>query len=252
MRIGIHGAAGRVGTRLVKLIEASPEFELTAALVSPGSSLVGTPVAGGSVDYRSSAASIEQDQCDVIIDFSKPAASLALQKDLGSKRIPVVVGTTGFSDEQDRLLTAYATHRPLLVSANFARGFEAFRRAADDIALHVPDAEASVAETYHARKKSDPSGTSRLLAGLIRQARSRAMGVEAPEIPIVVQREGDVVGINEVHFDMRSAEILVSYRVRTLDAYAEGALMGAAWLVSRSPASGRFSLADTVQDSQTI
>jgi 4-hydroxy-tetrahydrodipicolinate reductase len=252
MRIGIHGAAGRVGTRLLKLIQADPGMELAAALVSPTSPLVGMQVDGSRVEYRPSDASVKAITCDVIIDFSKPAASLDLQKDIGATHIPVVIGTTGFSDEQERMLTNYATHRPLLVSANFARGFEAMRRAADDFARQLADADASVAETYHARKKNEPSGTSLLLADVIRQARSGSKGAATLEIPIVVHRQGDVVGINEVRFDMGSAEILVRYGVRTLDAYAEGALLGAKWLVSRSPAPGRFSLADTIQSSQTI
>jgi len=252
MRIGIHGAAGRMGTHLVDLILANPRMELATALVSPSSPLVGTPVPGGNIEFRPSGGAVDESRCDVIIDFSTPAASLALQKAIGARRVPMVIGTTGFSDEEDRVLTAYAASRPLLVSANFARGFEAFRRAAGSLARDVTDGEASVRETYHARKKNEPSGTSRLLASFVQQERSRAMGFATPEVPIVVHREGDVVGINEVHYDMGTAEILVRYRVHTLAAYAEGALSSAEWLVSLAPASGRFSAADTIQSSQTI
>jgi 4-hydroxy-tetrahydrodipicolinate reductase len=251
MRIAIHGAGGRVGTKLVELVVAKPGLELAAALVSPASALIGKPVAGSSLEFRPSGRVVEADQIDVIIDFSTPAASLALQQTLGETRIPVVVGTTGFSDQDDRLLTGYAARRPLLVSANFARGFEVFRRAAGGVALHVPGGEAMVSETYHARKKNEPSGTSRLLASLIQQEMSRATGRVAAEVPITVNRQGDVVGINEVRFDMGSAEILVRYEVHALAAYAEGAVMAAEWLVSRAAPSGRFSLADTVLDNQT-
>lgn len=249
MRVGVFGAGGRIGKQLIKSLQGSPRWELAAALVSPQSSLVGTKVAGCSVEYRPFEASTHEKTCDVIVDFSKPGASLSLQQAIGTKRIPVVIGTTGFSDDEDRSLSSHAHHRPILVSANFARGFEAFRLAAGRLAASLPDSEAVVTETYHARKKNEPSGTSRLLAGLIRQERGRAKGAAMPEVPIVVRREGDVVGVNEVQFDIGSAEILLSYRVNTLAAYAEGALIAAEWLVSRAPACGRFSLADTLSSS---
>jgi 4-hydroxy-tetrahydrodipicolinate reductase len=249
MRVGVFGAAGRIGTQLMKTIAGTQKWHLAAALVSPRSPLAGTPVAGSDLTYRPFDASTHTKACDVIIDFSRPAASLSLQEAIGTHRMPVVIGTTGFSDDDDRALTAYAKHHPLLVSANFAYGFEVFRRAAGGLAGRLADGEATVAETYHARKKNDPSGTSRLLADLVRQERIRVKGVAVPEVPIIVRREGDVVGVNEVGFDIGPAEIVLTYRVHTLAAYAEGALRAAEWLVSRAPASGRFSLADTLASS---
>lgn len=247
MRIAIMGASGRVGTRLVELVLANPGLELAAALVSPGSKLAGTPVAGGSIEYRPAEAAMKS-HCDVMIDFSAPAASLALQDQIGTKAIPVVIGTTGFTPEQDARLSALCAHRPMLISANFAHGFEAFRLAAVDFARRMPDADATVSETYHARKKAEASGTSRLLARQVFEARSRAMGFAAPEPEIVVNREGDTVGVNEVRFDMGSAEATLTYRVHTLAAYAEGALAAAQWLVSTPRPAGRYSLADSLND----
>lgn len=244
MRIGIVGASGRVGTRLVEVILASPGLELAAALVSPGSKLVGTAVAGGSIEYRPAEAAM-QSHCDVMIDFTTPAASLALQEKIGFKRIPMVIGTTGFTAEQDAILTAACAHRPMLVGANFAHGFEAFRLAATDFSARMPDAEATVCETYHSRKKAEPSGTSLLLADQIHKARSQAMGFDAPQPPITVHRQGDTIGINEVRFDMGSAEAVFTYRVHTLAAYAEGAIAAAQWLVSEARPAARYALADT-------
>lgn len=247
MRIAVMGASGRVGTRLVELILASPGLELAAALVSPGSKLVGTPVAGGSIEYRPAEATMKS-HCDVIIDFSTPAASLALQEGIGRRAIPVVVGTTGFSSDDDERLTAFARYRPLMVSANCVHGFEAFRRAVVDFARRMPDADATIAEVYHAGKKTEPSGTSRLLARQVFDARSRAMDFAAPEPSIVVSRAGDTVGVNEVRFDMGSVEAVFTCRVRTLSAYAAGALSAAQWLVSTSRPAGRYSPADSMND----
>lgn len=247
MRIAIMGASGRVGTRLVELILANPGLELAAALVAPGSRLIGSPVSGGSIEYRPADAAVNS-RCDVMIDFSTPGASLALQETIGTKPIPIVIGTTGFTTEEDARLNAFSVHRPMLVSANFAHGFEAVRRAVVDFARSMPAADATVTETYHNRKKTEPSGTSLSLAREIGEARSRAMGFAAPETPITVNREGDTVGINEVRFDMGSAEAVFIYRVHTLAAYAEGALAAAQWLISTSRPAGRYSLADSLTD----
>ncbi|CAN7727115.1 4-hydroxy-tetrahydrodipicolinate reductase [Neorhizobium sp. LjRoot104] len=247
MRIGIVGASGRVGTRLVELVLANPGLELAAALVSPGSRLVGTPVNGGGVEYRPPQAAMKS-HCDVMIDFSTPVASLSLQAEIGEKSIPMIIGTTGFSIEDEARLSDFSRYRPILVSANFAHGFEAFRRAAVDLVRHMPAAEPSVSETYHVRKKADPSGTSILLARQLYEARSRSMGFAAPKPRISVNREGDTVGINELRLDMGSAEITLTYRVHTLAAYAEGALAAAQWLVSQAPGPGRYSLSNCLTD----
>lgn len=247
MRITILGASGRVGTRLIELILASPGLELAAALVSPQSKHVGAPIAGGSIEYRPAERGIKT-HSDVMIDFSAPAASLAMQEFLAEKDMPVVIGTTGFTPEENERLTAFTANRPLMISANFARGFEVFRQAAIDFARRMPDADVTISETYHARKKAEPSGTSRLLARDLFETRSTAMGFAAPEPVILVERVGETVGINEVRFAMDSAQTIFSYRVQTLAAYAEGALAAAQWLVSNPRPAGRYSLADTLPD----
>jgi 4-hydroxy-tetrahydrodipicolinate reductase len=245
MRIGILGASGRVGTQLIAVILANPGLELAAALVSPSSRLVGTPVAGSGVEYRAADAAMNS-RCDVMIDFSTPAASLHLQQQTAMKSIPMVIGTTGFTTEEEQQLASFCAYRPMLISANFARGFEAFKQSALAFARQMPGGEARVVETYHARKKADPSGTSRLLARLIAEERGRAMGFAAPDVAIDVHREGTVAGNNEVHFDLGSAEAVFTYRVHTTAAYAEGAIAAAQWLVSKKRPAGRYSLEDSL------
>lgn len=245
MRIGIIGATGRVGTRLVEAIIDSPGLELAAALVSPGSRHAGRPVAGGTLDYRPADAAIRS-HCDVMIDFSTPAASLAFQELCKALPLPMVIGTTGFSAEEDARLTRFARHRKILVSANFASGFEAFANAAARFAGGVPGAIPTLAETYHARKKAIPSGTSQRLAADIRESRRAAAGFDVGAVPMTVRREADIVGMHEVRFDFGAAEATFVYRVHTLAAYAEGALAAARWLVDKAPGPGRYSLADSL------
>lgn len=244
MRIGVVGATGRVGTRLVEAIVGSPGLELAAAIVSPGSRHLGAPVAGGSLSYRAADSEMKS-HCDVVIDFSSPTATIAFQEQCGGKPIPMVIGTTGFTAEEHARLRSFARSRPILASANFALGFEAFAQAVAGLAAAVPGAVPTLGEVYHARKKAVPSGTSQRLSADIRESRRRAAGFDAGQVPINVGREGDVVGAHEVRFDMGPAEASLVYRVHTLAAYAEGALSAARWLVEKAPGPGLYTLADS-------
>lgn len=239
MRIAIYGASGRVGTRLVEAVLADPALELAAALVSPQSPRIGTPVDGAaSIEYRPANAALKC-PCDVIIDFTNPAASLSLQAMLGDKPQPVVIGTTGFGAADQAALDTAAAHRPLLVAANFALGFEPFLAAVETFAAAQPGAEPVVEEIYHRRKKPSASGTSLRLVETVRTAR----GIDA-DPHIAVRREGDVTGVNAVDFRMGVSDVRMTFTVNTLAAYAEGAIAAARWLAAGRGA-GRYDLADT-------
>jgi 4-hydroxy-tetrahydrodipicolinate reductase len=239
------GASGRVGLKLVEAVLADPGLELAAAFVSPRSQLLGRPVANGSIEYRTPDADFKSN-CDVVVDFSNPAASLHLQDLVGTKDQPMVIGTTGFSAAQDSRLSAHARHRPLLISPNFAFGFEAFKLAVLQFARQTPSATPTIIETYHSNKKVEPSGTSLQLAALIRQIRQDASTVPVDPSRIVVQREAGVVGDTEVRFDLSVADVRFKCSVQTLAAYAEGALAAARWLVQSGASHGRFGLADSL------
>jgi Dihydrodipicolinate reductase len=245
MRIGILGASGRIGTRLVELVLATPGLELAAAYVSANSRHLGRKVASSALEYRTPDPNMKA-HCDVVIDFSSPAASLAFQELLGTSPLPMVIGTAGFGAAESEALSRFAAYRPLLVDANFAYGFEAFKQALLDFARHVPGAVPQIFETYHIRKKPEPSGTSRMLATELHAARSQAMGFDAGPTTIHVFREGDCVGTTEVRFDLGSAELVCTFAVQTTEAYAAGAIAAARWLVSEAPGPGRYSVADTL------
>ncbi len=243
MRVIVFGASGRVGTPLVESVIADPGLKLAGAVVSPQSSRLGQPVGDGVLEYRVIDPGMNA-HCDVIVDFSTPAASIELQRALAAKPIPVVVGTTGFSAGQQATIAAAACHRPILVGANFAIGFEPFVRAVTAFARLQHGAAASVEEIYHARKKAAPSGTSLRLAEELRRAAPAGAGDKGGSAPISVLREGQTVGVNTVRFDLGTVDVEARFTVRSLAAYAHGALAAARWLVEQSPGNGLYSPAD--------
>lgn len=207
MRIAVLGAGGRVGDAVVRLIRADDALVLTEPL------------------GRGNLASARLDTTDLVIDFSAPAATLALFDRLSGRATPVVVGTTGFDPVQTERLRHEGAVRPILVGANLTPGFEAFRRALMGLAVAVPMATLALRETYNAGKKPDPSGTTRgLLADLDTQVAGRPVALD-------IRREGETPGINSLCLDLGTARIDLTLTVLSRDAYASGALAAARWLV---------------------
>lgn len=237
LRVGVFGASGRVGKLVVEAVLAAPDLKLAAATVSGASSVIGKPVPGSDLVYES----LDKPPfaaCDVIVDFSRPAATLEMLDADRHGSIPLVIGTTGFDSFQSSMIAGAAHRRPIVLGANFGRGFPGFLRLASALAAAEPEAAARISEVYHARKKPEPSGTSRLLADAVAAASGRV----AADVPIDVAREGETVGVNTVMIDVGPASIEIRYTVRSLSSYAEGALAAARWVAGCKP--GLYGLAD--------
>lgn len=126
-RIAIAGAAGRMGKALIESTHKNPNTTLAAAIVRPGSSLLGADAGElgnvgklGIAVGDSLAAVIEQ--FDVLIDFSSPQATLENVKLCAAHGKAIVIGTTGFSADEKAELLGYQAQIPLLLSANFSTG----------------------------------------------------------------------------------------------------------------------------------
>jgi len=223
MRVTVLGSTGRVGSALHACIGRAADLSLAEALSSSGGC--------GSV-CLSKAQLID---ADVIVDFSSPAGTMALLDRLKTSNVPLVVGTTGFSGEQTQVLMREGQLRPILVSANFTKGFEVFAQCAKRLAGSLSQARVTVGEVYNARKKPIPSGTTRRLCDLLND--------NGRDIETEISRVGDTPGINTVTLDYGVAEIDITLTVRNREAYAEGALDAARWLADR-PA-GFYTLSDS-------
>jgi 4-hydroxy-tetrahydrodipicolinate reductase len=219
MRVGVVGAAGRVGSQVVASILSSPGLELAACLVPSRSRHVGQPVSGGSIEYRPADSTINA-RCDVMIDFSTPGSTMALQAQCGTKRIPFVIGTTGFSTAQARKLATHARHRPIIVSENFAAGAHLSTLSAAMIGQVLPGALSSETQHFRLRRETRPVQS---------------------QLAVGDRRAGDVT---EYHFDLGGVEITLTHRVNARSAYVDGAIAAAHWLVNNNPAPSLYTLAD--------
>lgn len=246
VRIAIHGAAGRMGTRLIQLIAESPDLALAAAIDRADHPRLGDDagsLAGvGILDVPLTAAL--EAPADVAIDFSTPAASLAFAEECAARSIPLVVGTTGLEPAERRGLEAHAARIPVLISANFSRAVNLLMRLTGEAARVLGDAaDIEIVERHHHFKKDAPSGTALRLAEIAAKAigserfahgRHGQVG-ERPrgEIGLHALRTGDNPGEHTVVFGLMGECLELSHRALNRDGFCRGALDAARYLAGK-------------------
>lgn len=247
MRVGVTGATGRMGRTVLDAIDAR-EDEVAFAVSRSG------PVEGGggpAVEAASQfAALLDERDPDVIVDFSAPAASVEYATDAAAAAVPIVVGTTGFSDDQLNALRSTGEDVAVLIGANFARGVQALLSAVEAAVSALPEYDVELTETHHNAKRDAPSGTAKVILDRIDASRERestrvhGREGEAPrtedEIGVHARRAGDVTGEHEVLLADNSEALSLVHRAGSREVFAAGALDAAAWLVAQDPGYYRF------------
>ncbi|HNC97977.1 MAG TPA: 4-hydroxy-tetrahydrodipicolinate reductase [Myxococcota bacterium] len=215
IRVGVHGATGRMGKAVVEAVQQAPDMELAWAY--------GREVLGSW-------------EADVVIDFSTPAG---LERVLAQARGPVVSGTTGGTVPE--LPTV-----PLLHAANFSLGVALLSRLVEEASQALADFDAEVVEYHHIGKKDAPSGTALRLAEAIRRGRGAQLplvhgrtGPRTPgEIGMHALRMGDVVGDHTVFLAGPGERLELRHVASSRAVFVQGAIQAARWMVGR-PA-GRY------------
>jgi 4-hydroxy-tetrahydrodipicolinate reductase len=152
----------------------------------------------------------------------------------------LVIGTTGQSKEQRRIIEETVQSVPIVFASNFSIGvnvlFWLTRKAAEQLGS---DFDAEIVETHHKMKKDAPSGTAKTLAEVLKAAKKTQA-----EIPIQSIREGDVVGEHTVIFNGPAEHLELSHRAASREIFARGALRAAKWIIGRPP--GLYSMQDVL------
>jgi len=167
----------------------------------------------------------------VAFEFTLPASAPQRVEELVRAGIPTVCGTTGWDSTAMKQLAA-ERGVPLLVAANFSIGIAVMRRLVAEASralLPFAEFEPGILERHHSRKKDVPSGTAKLLAATIAEARGGA----APQV--VALRQGGQPGEHVVVFDGADESLEIAHRVRTRKVFAAGAVAAAEWLAVVRP-----------------
>ncbi len=252
IRIGIAGAAGRMGRMLIEATVNAEGVELGAAIEHSGCSLVGADagaVAGTGKSGVNIVASMEDvaDDFDILIDFTLPEPTISnLEKAVKLKK-PIVIGTTGLSEEQRAKVEEAAKVIPVVFAPNYSVGVNLSLKLLDMAARVMgDDADIEIIETHHRYKIDAPSGTALKMGEVVADALGRDLkecavygregktGERDPKtIGFETIRAGDVVGDHTVLFANIGERLEITHKASSRMTFAKGAVRAAGWLAGK-------------------
>ncbi len=262
-RITISGASGRMGRALVQAILAAKDTELAGAVDRPDSTLLGADVgeiAGvgklGVPLIGQAAAAMEN--CDVLIDFSTPDATLSLAQLCEKNGVPLVVGTTGFTEAQKQTLRELSARIPLCVAANYSTGVNlCFKLLETAARVMGDDVDIEIVEAHHRHKVDAPSGTALRMGEVVADTLGRDLrqvavygregqtgARERDTIGFATVRGGDVVGDHTVMFMAEGERVEITHKASSRLSFANGAVRAARWLSRQKP--GYYDMQDVL------
>ena len=261
VKIAIHGAAGRMGRALIQAASANSAVRLAAAVDRAGAAELGQDagaLAGLTPNGVMLGAELKLAGVDVLLDFTRPEATLAgLDACVGAGKA-MVIGTTGFNQAQRSRLEAAAGKIPLCLSGNFSIGINLCMQLVEQAARALGDKfDIEIIEAHHRAKVDAPSGTALMLGeaaahGVGRDLKDVALydrhghtgARESRSIGFSTIRGGDVVGDHTVLFLGDGERLEITHRASSRMNFANGAVRAAAWLAGRKP--GLYSMHDVL------
>jgi len=256
LQIGLQGADGRMGTAIRAVLDGLETATLSAALTSPNSPNLGTHY--GKIKLVSEPQDV-LDACDVLIDFSRPQASIDTALAAHGRRCSAIVcGTTGFTPEETKGYHAACQGLALLQADNFSPGVNVLAKLVRDAAKVLNEGwDIEILDMHHRYKVDAPSGTALLFGRAAAEGRGQTLpdvrtalrdGVTAEraagEIGFAALRGGGVVGAHEVRLASDLEMITLSHDALDRSVFARGAVQAAHWLAGK--AAGLYSMDDVL------
>lgn len=236
MKIILNGFSGRMGAAV---LEVASNGYMDSEIVA-GVDLI---VKDGDIPCYKSFSDIKE-KADCIIDFSNHASIKAVADYAVSASLPLVVSTTGHTEEEKEIIRKASESVPVFYSANMSMGVALLCRMATLAAKTLPGADIEIVETHHNRKLDAPSGTALMLANAIKSVRENARFVfgrhgmakrEQDEITVHAVRRGNIVGIHEVLVSTDYETITIKHEAHSRTLFAEGAIAAADYIIGKNP-----------------
>ncbi len=262
-RIAIVGAAGRMGVNLLRAVADANGAELGAALVRQGHVVIGRDagdLAGLEATGVKVACELDSviDQFDVLIDFTRPQASLAYLNHCLAANKPMVIGTTGFSDAEKQRISDAAKKIPIVFAPNMSVGVN-LALSLLQLAAKVMgnDSDIEIIEAHHRHKVDAPSGTALRMGEVVAESLGHSLaelavyqreGHTGPrpdgKIGFATVRAGDIVGEHTVMFVGAGERLEITHKATSRMTFANGAVRAALWLDRREP--GLYDMAEVL------
>ncbi len=259
LRIVIAGAAGRMGRALVRALHEADDVALCGALEEKGHPDLGQD-AGLLAGIPAAHIALTDDALPLVagahavIDFTAPRASVELATLAAQARIVHVMGTTGFSADDEAKIKAAARHAVIIKSGNMSLGVTLLAALVKQAARALPDFDIEIVEMHHRQKTDAPSGTALLLG----RAAADGRGIRLHDNMVKVHdgkrtegtigfaslRGGTVVGEHEVVLAGPGERIVLSHIAEDRAIFARGAIAAARWGHGKKP--GLYGMADVL------
>ena len=194
-------------------------------------------------------------EADVIIDFSHHSMTDQLLDYAEAKKLPVVLATTGQTDDEKARIRRAAETIPVFLAANYSLGIAALTDLVKRAAALYPDAEIEIVEQHHDRKLDAPSGTALALFNAVKEVRPEATANcgrsgqgkrTQDEIGIHAIRMGNIVGVHEVMIGTQNERITLKHEAFSRGVFAEGSLKAAKFLIGKKP--GMYDMKDLINE----
>lgn len=244
MKIAISGAGGRMGQAVAR-IAREMGVDVPVLIERPGYP------GGGFVEALT-------EKVDALIDFSAPEGTRRRLRECVRLGVPMVIGTTGLTPDDEKKLKQAARKIAVLQSTNMSVGVNLFWRVCEQVAAALGiEYDIEIVETHHRMKKDAPSGTALTLAQKVARARGQdpdrvliygrkgMVGERRKgEIALHAVRLSDIVGEHTIYFSTPGETLEITHRARTRDIFARGALRAAQFVAKAGP--GLYTMADVI------
>ena len=249
INITITGALGRMGKILIKSISKNKSLRLFSLTdLKSGKNINGIKTQKNSLEAFK--------KTDVIIDFSRPKASIEILNYAKKLKKRVVIGTTGFTKQQNNLIKNYSKKIAIFKSGNMSLGVNLLSYVINILSKKITnDYQIRINDNHHKKKIDYPSGTALMLASAIANGKNKTLdsikgkvflnqkgNLQKNKINFFVKRKGNMIGEHSVNFNNKIENIELKHKAFSRELFAEGALNAAVWLNKKNK--GLFNMND--------
>ena len=249
INITITGALGRMGKILINRISKNKNLKLFSLTdIKSGKNINGIKTQKNNVEAFK--------KTDVIIDFSRPKASIEILNYAKKLKKRVVIGTTGFTQKQNNLIKNYSKKIAIFRSGNMSLGINLLEYIVGILSKKIPNNyQIGIIDDHHGKKVDFPSGTALMLANAVSKGKNKNLesikgksflnkkgNLEKNKINFFIKRKGNTVGKHSVLFDNKIENIELKHTAFSRELFADGALNAAIWISKKNK--GLFDMQD--------
>lgn len=235
LEVMVNGCNGKMGQIVCDLVEQNENLVLKCGFDKEVTGEFAFPVFNKIEDIT--------EKPDVIIDFSVPFATLNILDYAAKNKVPIVIATTGFSEDEEKIISEYSKQIPIFKSANMSYDIMIMKKILQLLAPLLKDTDIEITETHHNRKIDSPSGTAQMLADSINESLGNILHCEynrhdkrekrdKNEIGMNSIRGGNIVGEHTIQFFGEFETFELKHTSYSRNVFAEGSLKAAKFLIN--------------------